>query len=162
MDMGILTSIGKTHQRPQTDRLAGFSLIEVLVALVILALIATGVMSALDFGIMLNGSSRDYTTVSNLAKSRLEQLVALPFDATQLASGTTHTEVTDDGLFDLNYVVRDFAISSSDVDPTTVFAGAPVAAGGFVNVKIITVTVAAHGSAPGIRSVTVESVKHIR
>jgi len=160
--MGILTPVGKPDPRPESDPRAGFSLIEMLFSLVILAFIATGVMSALDFGIMLNGSSRDYTTVSNLAKSRLEELVALPFDAPQLATGTAHTEVTDNGLFDIEYVVRDFAISSGNVDPSTVFAGAPVAAGGFANVKIITVTVTAHGTAPGLRAVTVESVKHVR
>lgn len=131
-------------------------------ALMILALASVGVLSAFDFGIMLNGTSRDYTTISNLAKSRLEELVALPFDAPQLASGITHTDTPDDGLYDIEYAVRDFAISSGNVDPTTVFSGAPVAVGEFTNIKIITVTVTARGTSPGIRTVTVESVKHIR
>jgi len=160
--MGILTPIGSSHGCPEVDRRAGFSLLEMLIALLILAFIAIGVMSALDLGIMLNGSSRDYTKVSNLAKSRLELLVALPFNAPQLAAGTTHTDNTENGLYDIEYVVRDFAISSGNVDPTSVFAGPPVAAGGFANVKLITMTVTAHGTAPGLRAVTVESVKHVR
>lgn len=160
--MDILISTGTSHEYRDTDRRAGFSLIETLFALLILALVGIGMMSALNYGIMLNGSSRDYSTICNLAKSRLEQLVALPFTAPQLASGLTHNEVTDNGLFDIEYVVRDFAISGGNVDPTTVFAGAPVGAGGFSNIKIVAVTVSANGTAPGIRTVTVESVKHVR
>jgi len=160
--MEILTSSRSLNRREGTAGEAGFSLIELLVALLILGFVALSIVGALNYGMVLNGTSRDYSKASNLAKSRLEQLAALPFTAPQLASNTIHNEVTDDGLYNIGYVVRDFAISGSSSDPATVFAGVPVTGGGFTNVKIITVSVSALGTAPGIRSVTVEAVKHTR
>lgn len=137
----------------------GFSLIELLVALAILAFVALSVFGALDYGMTLNGSSRDYTTVSNLAKSRLEEIVALPFRAAALTPGTTYTEVTPDGLFVIDYVVREHTIGGFRVLPMDAFAVDTPGAG---NVKVITLTASARGIAPGVRSVTVEAVKHIR
>jgi prepilin-type N-terminal cleavage/methylation domain-containing protein len=160
--MEILTSSQSPSRPDETTGQAGFSLLELLVALPILGFVALSIVGALDYGMILNGTSRDYTTASNLAKSHLEELAALPFTAPQLTSDTVHNEVTDDGLFSIGYFVRDFAISGSDSDPAAVFAGTSVAVGGFANVKIITVSVSALGTAPGIRSVTVEAVKQIR
>ena len=160
--MEILTSSESPNLREGPTGQAGFSLLELLVAMEILGFVALSVVGALDYGMVLNGTSRDYSTACNLAKSHLEQLTALPFTAPQLVSDTIHNEVTDDGLFNIDHVVRGFAISGSVSDPAAVFAGTPVAAGGFANVKIITVSVWARGADPDIRSVTVEAVKQIR
>jgi prepilin-type N-terminal cleavage/methylation domain-containing protein len=154
-------------QPPAPDvREAGFSLVELLVALVILAFVALSVFGALDYGMALNGSSRDYTTITNIAKSRLEQIVALPYTAPQLVAGTVYTEVTPDGLFEIDYQVRNFNVSGGvgNADPAVVFAGAPVVGEtpGTHTVKIVTLTASARGVAPGVRSVTVEAVKHVR
>lgn len=159
--MEVLTSsrVRIASEPGPAHRQSGFSLVELLVAMVILAFVALSVFGALDYGMTLNGSSRDYTTVSNLAKSRLEQIVALPFRAAALNPGTTFTEVTPDGLFTIDYVVREHTIGGLTTDPTAAFL---VDTPGVGNVKVITLTASARGIAPGIRSVTVEAVKHVR
>lgn len=157
--MEVLTS-PRNRKRPVSGAgQTGFSLVELLVAMVILAFVALSVFGALDYGMTLNGSSRDYTTVSNLAKSRLEELVAMPFNAPVLAPGTTYTEVTEDGLFNVDYVVREHTIGGQTTLPDQAFA---IDTPGTGNVKVITLTASARGMAPGIRAVTVEAVKHIR
>lgn len=157
--MEVLTLRPGPIPERETGREAGFSLVELLVALVILAFVALSVFGALDYGMTLNGSSRDYTTVSNLAKSRLEELVAMPFRTAALNPGTTYTEVTPDGLFAIDYVVREHTIGGLTTLPTDAFA---VDTPGTGNVKVITLTATARSVAPGVRSVTVEAVKHIR
>lgn len=157
--MEVLTFPRSSKPQAPDAGQAGFSLVELLVALVILAFVALSVFGALDYGMTLNGSSRDYTTVNNLAKSRLEQIVALPFNAAALTPGTTYTEVTEDGLFNIDYVVREHTIGGTTTLPEQAFA---IDTPGTGNVKVITLTASARGMAPGIRSVTVEAVKHIR
>lgn len=141
----------------------GFSLIEALVALMLLAFVVLGILGSLDYGVRLNGSSRDYTAISNHAKSQLEELLALGFNDSQLTAGVTYQGAVEDGLYRLEYRVDDYIVSSATPDPAAVLAAAPQAPGApNINMKRITVTASAVAPGPGLRTVTVEAVKHVR
>ena len=148
-------------RRPTPIAERGFSLVELLVALLLLAFVSLGIISAMDQGFHLNGSSRAYTTVSNLARGRLEQLLALRFDDAALVPGTPFTETTADGQYTLSYVVTEHSINPATPDP--VVALASTAGLGTGNLKLIRVTAAAVGGfGAGRRTITVEAVKHAR
>jgi Tfp pilus assembly protein PilV len=76
---------------------AGFSIVEVLVAAVILAVIALGLIPLYTRSIRSNVEGFDYTQVSNFAKSRAEEYKQLPFDADPLTvpGGSDELEVQD-------------------------------------------------------------------
>jgi len=162
--MAVLTARTRRSGRfpaPRRRGELGFSLPELLVAILILAFVILGVLSAFGHGIQLNSSSRDYTAVSNLAKSQLEELIALPFGAAALTPGVTHSLSSPDSRFTITYTVVECAITTQRRDPTEALAN-PVAAG-MGNVKRITLTVTpVNNTAPGLREVTVEAVKHVR
>jgi len=139
-------------------RQEGFSLIEVLFAMLLLAMAILSVLAALDHGMRLNASSRDYTAVSNIAKTHLESLVARPFTSAALTPGA-HT-VAESG-YDVSYTVTEFDIDAGNPDPATSLQ-TPVGAG-TGEVKVIRLTVTAQRvNTPGRRTITVEAVKHIR
>jgi prepilin-type N-terminal cleavage/methylation domain-containing protein len=145
---------------------AGFSLVELLVAILVVAFVVLGVLTAFGQGVKFNSSSRDYTAVSNLAKSQLEELIALPYDTTGAAgdplSVGDHGPVTSpDGRFSIRYAVFESAITTQQRDPATALTIAAPA--GMGNIKRITLTVVPlNDTAPGLREVTVEGVKHVR
>ena len=145
---------------------SGFSLVELLVAILIVAFIVLGVLSTFGQGVKFNSSSRDYTAVSNLAKSRLEELIALPFDTgvvagNPLANGDHGPITSDDGRFSIRYTVVECAIRADQSDPDTALANPSTPGEG--NIKRITLTVTPiNDTAPGLRQVTVEAVKHVR
>jgi hypothetical protein len=129
----------------------------------LLAFVVLGVLGSLDYGVRLNGSSRDYTAIANHAKSQIEELLALAFNDPQLTAGVTYRETVEDGRYQLEYRVDDFILTSASPDPATVLAAGPQAPGApNVNMKRITVTASAVAPGPGLRTVTVEAVKHIR
>lgn len=73
--------------RSTTQR--GFSVIEVLIAAAIFLIIALGILPLFTQAIRNNMAGRDATDVSNLGKSRVEELLQVPFDALQVpAAGT--------------------------------------------------------------------------
>lgn len=76
---------------------AGFSILEVLVAGVILAVIALGLIPLYSRAIRSNVEGFDYTQVSNFAKSRAEEYLQYPFDSERLtiAGGSTELEIED-------------------------------------------------------------------
>lgn len=76
---------------------AGFSLIEVMVAGVILMVIALGLVPLYTRSIRSNVEGFDYTQVSNWAKSRAEEYFRLPFDAERITvpAGQDELEVQD-------------------------------------------------------------------
>lgn len=92
--------IAKPHvalrRRPIREPL-GFSLLEVLVAAVILMVIALGLVPLYSRSIQSNVEGFDYTQVSNMAKSRAEEYIQLDFDDPRLAvaGGGTETSVDD-------------------------------------------------------------------
>jgi len=69
---------------PPMTRDAGFSLIEVLVAAVILLVIALGMVPLFTQAITSNVEGFENTEVSNYARSRAEELLQLPFNSAPL------------------------------------------------------------------------------
>lgn len=67
----------------------GFSLIEVLIASAIFLIIALGVLPLFAQAIRSNLSGRDATDVSNLARSRVEELLQVPFETLIVPAGET-------------------------------------------------------------------------
>jgi prepilin-type N-terminal cleavage/methylation domain-containing protein len=69
----------------------GFSLVEVLIAAAIFLVVALGIVPLFAQAIVNNRSGADYTTATNLAKSELERLYALPMMSPELEITTTTT-----------------------------------------------------------------------
>lgn len=76
---------------------AGFSIVEVMVAGVILAVIALGLIPLYSRSIRSNVEGFDYTQVSNFAKSRAEEYLQYPFGSAPLdvPDGSEELEVQD-------------------------------------------------------------------
>lgn len=70
---------------------AGFSFLEVVIASLLLLMIAVAVLPMFTEAASSNESGREYTDVSNFARSRAEELMQLNFDAEPLTI-TTGTE----------------------------------------------------------------------
>lgn len=63
---------------------AGFSLVEVLVAALLLLFIALGLVPLFTRAMIDNASGRDSTTATNIDRTQIETLAALPFDSTRM------------------------------------------------------------------------------
>jgi prepilin-type N-terminal cleavage/methylation domain-containing protein len=70
----------------------GFSLIEVLVALFILAIVLLGVAPLFLEGMRSNASAFDYTTAASLVREKLEELKQRPKDDPDLSVAAIHQE----------------------------------------------------------------------
>ena len=60
---------------------AGFTLVEVLVATGVMSIVMVGILGLFIHGVDNNQQGRELTAVTNHARSHLETLLALPFDA---------------------------------------------------------------------------------
>jgi prepilin-type N-terminal cleavage/methylation domain-containing protein len=67
----------------------GFSVVEVLIASAIFLIIAIGILPLFAQAIRNNMAGRDATDVSNLGKSREEELLKVPFDSLVVPAGQT-------------------------------------------------------------------------
>jgi prepilin-type N-terminal cleavage/methylation domain-containing protein len=81
------------EMRSRTQR--GFSVIEVLIAAAIFLIIALGVLPLFTQAIRNNLSGRDATDVSNLGKSRVEELLQVPFDTLLVPAGLTEGKIDE-------------------------------------------------------------------
>jgi prepilin-type N-terminal cleavage/methylation domain-containing protein len=140
--------------RPAPLRERGFSLVEVLVAALILGIIALGLVPLYTRSIRSNFEGFDSTQVSNFARSRAEAYLQFPFNSAALMVPSGKTELSvpdyysatdrkwldtlasgDTALFTRTTTVRQFSINdvttplNGDVDP------------GQIHIKEITVTV---------------------
>lgn len=135
-----------------TPRQRGMTLVELLVAMTILAVVILSVIGLFTQSITLNSSGMDYTRVNDLARSRTEELMGLPFDHPSLAvpEGQDQLVIPNDldpanpnRLFDRTCEVRNLHIQKQgNVDQEL---ETPVAAAE-ANAKLITVTVASRRS----------------
>jgi type IV pilus assembly protein PilV len=83
-----------------------FSMIELLVAIVLLAISLLGVAGLLTSGLFTNSDSRNYTTAATLAERQLEQLKQQGF--TNLTAGSyQNSQTIDSTTFVTNYTITD-------------------------------------------------------
>lgn len=142
---------------------AGFSLTEVVISSVILLTIAVSVLPVFTKAAASNETGREYTELSNLARSRAEELMQLPFNATQLTitagtelvaeeqysaltgrwvSGTT-LATGDRALWLRRTTIRQYGISNVETLDKPLSAGTPSEG---IHVKEILVEVRGVGS----------------
>ena len=90
----------------------GFSLIELLVALLILAFVALGIAGLFSYAQITNASGYDYALLASEARRTLETLQATPFIDPALAAtgGTARQWVAARKGFDVQYTVQDFEV----------------------------------------------------
>jgi prepilin-type N-terminal cleavage/methylation domain-containing protein len=81
------------EMRSQTQR--GFSVIEVLIAAAIFLIVALGILPLFTQAIRNNLAGRDSTDVSNLGKSRVEELMQVPFDTLIVPVGQTVGQIPE-------------------------------------------------------------------
>ena len=125
---------------PRTSE-QGFTLIEMLVAIMILSFVALGIAGLFSHAVINNASGYDYAQLATEARFAMEELQGLPFDDDDLdqTTGTPHTWDSATEGFAITYTVQDYAV----VGWNQLESGAwPAATGTDVNVKRITMTVA--------------------
>lgn len=82
--------------RPQTKTAErGFSVVEVLIAAAIFLIIAVGVLPLFVQSIRNNVAGRDATDISHVAKSRVEELLQVPYSSLAIPAGQTESVVED-------------------------------------------------------------------
>ena len=120
----------------------GFTLIEVLVALLILAIVALGIAGMFSHAMVVNASGYDYARLASEARFVLEELRARNFDDPTLVA-TTGTVWVPQGAtysnknFTATYAITDFTINNwTDLANWTAPTGAVPG-----NVKRITVRI---------------------
>lgn len=137
----------------------GFTLIEILVALVILSFVALGIAGLFTHAVRTNASGHDYALLATEARFALETLQALPFDHNDLlAAGSPHTMAPISPNFTITYTIDDYRIDSWQQASAGNWAAAtsPTDA----NLKRISMTVASTNQVlDGRRVFTVSSLK---
>ena len=140
-----------------TDNENGFTLIEILVALMILSFVALGIAGLFSHAVKVNASGHDYALLATEARFALESLQALPFDHASLEATTSPRSwapINPD--FNITYTVDDFVVSSW----AEASAGNWTPATGNANLKRITMTVASTNTLlEGRRVFTVSCLK---
>ncbi|MFV2073285.1 MAG: prepilin-type N-terminal cleavage/methylation domain-containing protein [Thermoanaerobaculales bacterium] len=148
--------MGNGHSSFRTQE--GFSLVEVLVALVILAYVALGIAGLFSHAMIVNASGHDYAVLASEARFAMESLQALPFSAAALTdtAGTPASWTPVNPNFTITYTVDEYQVT----DWTMVSAGGWPAAAGSGNLKRITMTVNSTNEVlQGRRMLTVTSLK---
>jgi prepilin-type N-terminal cleavage/methylation domain-containing protein len=150
--MGATTPTAKSAQ-------GGFTLVEILVALVILSFVALGIAGLFSHAITVNASGHDYALLATEARFALESLQALPFTHDDLVETTDPRSWTPvDPGFQVRFTVQDFYVDNW----ATIHSGnwaAPTAELG-ANLKRITLTVESTNQIlEGRRIFTVSSLK---
>lgn len=87
-----------TEVRPRSSRAhrstAGFSLLELLIASVLLVTVLLGIVPLFMRSIQNNTAGNDYSQLSNFSKSQVEELFQLDFDHPRLAIPSGQNEVS--------------------------------------------------------------------
>ncbi len=129
-------------------REGGMTLIELLVAMAILAVVILSVIGLFTQSVTLNASGMDYTRVNDLVRDKVEELIGLPFDDPSLVvpDGQDSLVIPDDlntggtpPLFTRVCEIRQVQLTKDgDVDAELATPTVATAA----NLKVMTVTVA--------------------
>jgi prepilin-type N-terminal cleavage/methylation domain-containing protein len=85
-------ALNRNRTPPQKTRSAGFSLIELMIATVVLAVGLVGGAAVISAAIAGNGRSRFDTAATALAESIMERIVAIPSRAQGVAANTSITD----------------------------------------------------------------------
>lgn len=98
MEMNMVDpNVGNAAERDARSGERGFSLIEVLVASLIMLVVALGIVSLFTMAASSNLQGSDNTKAANFGREKLEQLWQIPFDDPQLQiTGGATTNVTYD------------------------------------------------------------------
>src|SRR6266487_2830825 len=102
-------------------REAGLTLIELLLALALLALVLLGIAPLFVASVKSNYSANEYTSIHVLARDRLEQLMSMPFDDPQLDPGMHGPDVpsvagvTVNNPYRVSYEVFQYQIPAADI-----------------------------------------------
>jgi Tfp pilus assembly protein PilV len=142
----------------------GVSLVETMIALLILSFVAVSTLAMFTQGMRLNASGADYTAITNIAKSKSEELLNLQFFHPSLEPDQSPpmSEKLTAPLVTITWRVAEHRIVQGSTDPSIVFSGSPMVsttAAGSGNLKVIAVTVSSDGKhALGQRTVTVQSM----
>ncbi len=142
----------------------GVTLVETLIALVILAIVTVSILTMFSQGMQMNISGADYTSITNVAKDQFEELMALPYTDPELTQGThSYDEWTESRRIRLVWIVGEHNLAQGNADPETLMGADPTTstvAEGLGNIKYIRITVNALSEAGlGRRSVTMQGVK---
>ena len=73
----------------------GFSVVEVLIAAAIFLIIAVGILPLFVQSMRNNVAGRDATEISHVSKSRVEELLQVPYNSLEIPAGSTETVVED-------------------------------------------------------------------
>ena len=73
----------------------GFSVVEVLIAAAIFLIIAVGVLPLFVQSIRNNVAGRDATDISHVSKSRVEEMLQVPYNSLVIPAGSTESVVED-------------------------------------------------------------------
>jgi prepilin-type N-terminal cleavage/methylation domain-containing protein len=80
-------SRGRCEDGVARRREAGLTLVEMLIAVALLGIVLLGIAPLFIMSVRTNYSAYEYTSIHNLARDRLEQLMNLPFNDAQMAAG---------------------------------------------------------------------------
>ena len=158
---GRALPFGRRRSTAPAGSSGGFSIIETLVAAVLLLMIAIGILPMFTRSIKNNAEGFDHSQVANFARGRAEEFLQLPFNSPELtllagvdrifdehySQNTTEwvdgaVPVGDNALFTRTTTIRQFSVT----DLTTPLAD--TASTTTVHLKEITVTVQSTRSGP--------------
>jgi len=138
---------------------AGFSFVEVLVAMAILSFIALGIAGLFSHAMLVNASGHDYAVLSSEARWAMEALQARPFEDVALddTGGTPVAWATPNPNMTIEYTVEDYFVQNWGEVGGGVW---PVPGTNTPNLKRISMTVASTKDMLfGRRILTVSSLK---
>jgi len=93
------------HCVTQSGNNNGFTIIEVLIAITILAIGILALAKMQITSVHGNGSARKYTEASTFGVSRIESIMSATYASAALANGTTGSVVQ--GIYTINWTVTD-------------------------------------------------------
>lgn len=128
----------QSPKQPTRQRLspeAGFTLVETVIALVIMMIVGLGAASLFVYSLTNNSGANDRELAKAVAQQRLERLRNVDFDDASLAATAGTTETVTSG--DRNYTVL-----------TTIVNNTPVAPNTLVTLKTITIQVTPQTAGP--------------
>lgn len=115
---GVFT---RPNSIPFLDRvsLGGFSLIEVLITVFVLSVALVGVLAMFSLGIRVEKSAKMTSIASYLAQSKLEEIIAKPYDEISLGSFIEPYEFDPDFPSYRRETEINYVDPSQDLSPTT-------------------------------------------